>query len=197
MDLFLVRHGQTVWSAEGRYTSSTDLELTAHGRTEARQAAVVLRAMAGSQLEFDSIWISPLRRTVETATLMFGRGTKAVTCSLLREVHFGDFEGMTLRESERSRPGWDIWQNGGPNGETASELAARAERFLNNCLDRSQRTVIIAHGYILRMIATRAMGLSPAVGRHLMLDTGSVSLVADRRGRRGIIHWNVTSSLAG
>jgi broad specificity phosphatase PhoE len=84
MELFLVRHGQTAWSAEGRYTSSTDLGLTADGRTEARQAAVVLRAMAGSEPKFDSIWVSPLGRAMDTATLMFGRDAKPMTCNLLR-----------------------------------------------------------------------------------------------------------------
>ncbi len=85
MEPFLARHGQTVWSSEGRYTSSTDLALTADGQAESTSGTVVLRTMAGSEPKFDSISVSPLIRAVGTATLIFGRDAKLKTCNLLRE----------------------------------------------------------------------------------------------------------------
>lgn len=195
MELYLIRHGQTAWSTEGRYTGSTDQQLTADGRAEALLAARVLRAMTGSQLHFDSIWASPLRRAADTAALIFGEDAEFKTCDLLKELDFGDFEGLTLDESYGFKPGWDMWQAGGPSGESATDLNRRARQFVEEYLMNSERSVVIGHGYLLRAVAMYAVGLSPVTGRHLVLDTASVSLIADRRGRRAIIHWNVTADL--
>jgi broad specificity phosphatase PhoE len=195
MELYLIRHGQTAWSTEGRYTGSTDLELTADGRIEALMAAQVLRTMIGSKLHFDSIWASPLRRAADTATLIFGEDVEIKTCDLLKELDFGEFEGLTIDESHRSKPGWDTWHAGGPSGESTADLNRRARQFVEDYLMTSERSAVIGHGYLLRAVATNAIGLSLIVGKHLVLDTGSVSLIADRRGRRSIIHWNVTADL--
>jgi broad specificity phosphatase PhoE len=195
MELFLIRHGQTAWSKEGRYTGSTDQELTDDGRVEARRTGRVLRAMTGSQLHFDSIWASPMSRATNTATLIFGETSEFRTCDLLRELNFGELEGMTIEELRRSWPDRDLWQTGGPSGESAAELNERARQFVETYLVESERSAVIGHGYILRAIAICAVGLAPEVGTHLVLDTGSVSLIGDRHGRRAIIHWNVTTSL--
>ncbi|HEX6391639.1 MAG TPA: histidine phosphatase family protein, partial [Solirubrobacteraceae bacterium] len=88
--IWLVRHGETEWSRDGRHTSRTDLELTAHGRS---QAAAVGRLLQGH--EFASVLCSPSRRARETAQLT---GLQAEFEDDLREIDYGEYEGLTTPE---------------------------------------------------------------------------------------------------
>jgi probable phosphoglycerate mutase len=189
MELYLIRHGETTWSTQARYTSRTDLPLTDHGREEAVRARDVLLGLAGPLSKLDSVSTSPLRRARQTAAVIF-EPVEPVVDDLLTELDFGDFEGCNGVEAQQRRPGWDLWRDGGPGGESLDQLAYRAQRFLDALPPRG-RSAVVAHGYILRAIAARAVGWPPTAGRGLVCDTGSVSVVTDRVGRVAIDRWNV------
>jgi probable phosphoglycerate mutase len=190
MELFLIRHGETAWSTQARYTSRTDLPLTDRGREEAIRAREVLLGLAGPLSKLDSVSTSPMKRARQTSALIFEPPVEPVVSDLLTELDFGDFEGCTGAEAQERRPGWDLWRDGGPEGESLDHLAHRAQRFLDTLPPRG-RSVVVAHGYIVRAIAACAVGWPPTAGRALVCDTGSVSVVNDRAGRVAIDRWNV------
>src|SRR6187200_797509 len=109
MELYLIRHGETTWSTQARYTSRTDLPLTDHGREEAVRARDVLLGLAGPLLKLDSVSTSPLRRARQTAAVIF-EPVEPVVDDLLTELDFGDFEGCNGVEAQQRRPGWDLWR---------------------------------------------------------------------------------------
>ena len=190
MELFLIRHGETAWSTQARYTSRTDLPLTDHGREEAVRARDVLLGLAGPLSKLDSVSTSPLMRARQTSALIFEPPVEPVVSDLLTELDFGDYEGCTGAEAQERRPGWDLWRDGGPQGESLDHLAHRAQRVLDALPPRG-RSAVVAHGYILRAIAARAVGWPPTAGRALVCDTGSVCVVSDRAGRVAIDRWNL------
>ena len=190
MELYLIRHGETAWSTQARYTSRTDLPLTDHGRAEAVRAREVLQGLAGPLSKLDSVSTSPLKRAVQTCALIFDPPVEPVVSDLLTELDFGDFEGCTGAEAQERRPGWDLWRDGGPEGESLDHLAHRARRFVDG-LPPGGRSVAVAHGYVLRAIAACAVGWPPTAGRALVCDTGSVSVITDRAGRVAIDRWNL------
>src|ERR1700723_3481327 len=97
-ELWLVRHGETEWSAAGRHTSSTDLALTPEGE---RKAAAVGRMLAGKQ--FALVLSSPLRRALETCRLA---GYDAAIEPDLHEWNYGSYEGLTTAEIQVQNPNW-------------------------------------------------------------------------------------------
>src|SRR6202453_1409266 len=110
-ELWLIRHGETEWSASGRHTSSTDLALTSEGE---RKAAAVGRLLAGKG--FALVLASPLRREIETARLA---GYSPEPTLDLREWGYGAYEGLTSAEIQVHNPGWTIWTGTPPGGESA------------------------------------------------------------------------------
>ncbi|MGH2344814.1 MAG: histidine phosphatase family protein, partial [Chloroflexota bacterium] len=122
--LILVRHGATEWSVNGRHTGRTDLPLTEEGR---RLAALVGRALAGYR--FSLVLVSPLQRAQETCRLA-GLADKAQTRPDLMEWDYGAYEGRTTADIHLERPDWSLWRDGGPGGETAPMVGARADRVI-------------------------------------------------------------------
>ncbi|WP_349897194.1 histidine phosphatase family protein [Parafrigoribacterium soli] len=180
VELVLLRHGETQWNREGRFTSFTDVALHDDARAVLEQTAATLRGMT-----IDRVLVSPLRRARETERILrefgaFGRAPAAV-CEALREVGFGVFEGATKQElgsGPRARE-FERWFAGdaspaAPSGEAWDSVAARVDRFLEERSAESGTTVVVAHGYLLKAVAARAFGLRASAVRTLRWPNGAV-----------------------
>lgn len=187
MKLILVRHGATEWSANGRHTGNTDVPLTDDGRSQAGNARGKIAAMVGHT--FAISWASPLGRARATADIVLGGKPYSVD-NRLSEFDYGDFEGLTTAQIRERSPGWTVW-DGCPGGESVADVAARCDAFLTDA-HASPATVglLFAHGHLLRILAARAIGQPPELGRVLGLDTASVSVIDDVRDGAAITLWN-------
>jgi probable phosphoglycerate mutase len=183
-ELWLVRHGETEWSAAGRHTSSTDLALTAEGE---RKAAAVGRMLAGKK--FALVLASPLRRALETCRLA---GYSAEITPDLREWGYGAYEGLTTAQIQVTNPGWTIWTGTPPDGESAEEVAARADRVIASAVAAGGDVALFGHGHMLRVLAARWLELDPTGGRLFALSTGSISVLGYEHETRVLQMWNRT-----
>lgn len=184
-EIVLVRHGQTEWSAVRRHTSYTDLDLTAAGEQEARQAGERLRGR-----EFVAVIASPRRRAARTAEL--AGLTVTATTEDLAEWHYGDYEGVTTATIRETRPSWSLWTDGCPGGESPAAVGERLDRVLDRArglLDRGD-VALVAHGHCLRVAGARWIGLPPSGGGLLRLDTATLSSLAFEHGNPVIGSWN-------
>ena len=183
----LVRHGETAWSLAGRHTGRTDIPLTPEGE---RKAALLGQRLAGQT--FDRVFTSPLQRAAKTCALA-GFGDRAVVDPDLLEWNYGDYEGRTSREIGSERPGWQIFRDGAPNGETAADVGARADRFVARLSAADDRAIVFSSAHVLRVLTARWLGLDPSDGRLFKLDTASVSVLGyehDSRAEPVIALWN-------
>lgn len=168
---WLLRHGATEWSVDGRHTGRTDVPLTDAGRDEARAAAAVLAGRT-----FARVRVSPLGRARETAALA-GVGDDAEVTEALLEVDYGAFEGISTADIRRSHPGWTVWDGPLPGGETLDAVAARIEPVIAAARAEAGDTLLVAHGHVLRVLVARWCGLEPALGRLFALETATVSVL--------------------
>jgi broad specificity phosphatase PhoE len=185
--IVLVRHGQTEWSAAGKHTSHTDLDLTPEGE---RQARAVAGALAGRT--FAAVLVSPRRRARRTAALA-GLTPTAVDDDLV-EWDYGDYEGITTAEIHKTDPDWNLWTDGCPGGESPSAVAARLDRALDRVrplLDAGD-VAIVSHGHACRVLGARWLGEPAAFGARLILDTATLSVLGHEHGRAAIRSWNAS-----
>jgi probable phosphoglycerate mutase len=182
----LVRHGETEWSRTGRHTGGTDVALTERGR---REAEAVRRALQG--WSFALQLTSPRQRAMETARLA-GFATPEITGDLA-EWDYGDYEGRRTDEIRSERPGWLLWRDGVPGGETLADVARRTDRVIERVRGAAGDAIVFAHGHLLRVLAARWLGLDPAVGGHLALDAGSLSVLGWEREVPVLDRWNVAA----
>jgi probable phosphoglycerate mutase len=194
MELVIVRHGETEWTMTGQFTGSTEQQLTPNGRREAS----LLRGMLGGVLRGRApvVYSSPRRRALDTARLVLP-DEEIIVDPLLAELDYGIYEGLTPEQVRDMRPGWDIWVDGCPGGESVADAGSRAERFLVARASRSDQgpVVVISHGHFSRILAARALGLSADEGRLFASATASVSVVGDDHGERCIGLWNASPIL--
>jgi broad specificity phosphatase PhoE len=183
-EILLVRHGETEWSASGRHTSVTDVELTEHGCTQAAALATRLAAY-----DVALVLSSPRRRALDTCSLA-GVGAHVEIDDDLVEWDYGDYEGLTTSEIRATVPGWTIFDGGAPGGETAAEVAARADRVIARCVAVDGTVAVFSHGHFLRVLGARWVGLDAVDGRLLGLDTASISVLGDEREQRVLRRWN-------
>jgi len=185
-ELWLLRHGATEWSRNGRHTGGTDLPLLAEGEEEARALAPVLVPVA-----FAAVLVSPLQRARRTAELA-GLGAGALPCSDLREWDYGDYEGITTAAIRQQQPDWLLWRDGCPGGEVAAQVQQRCERVIARALalGPGARVALVAHGHILRALAGTWLGLGASAGGLLALGTASISVLGWEREQRVILRWN-------
>jgi len=186
--LWLIRHGETEWSLSGAHTGRTDLPLTEKGQQRAQTIGHFLAARS-----FALVLSSPLTRARETCRLA-GYGDAAVIDENLREWDYGDYEGRSTPNIRADRPGWNLWEDGVPNGETVEQVADRALRVINRVLitlkDREGDAALFAHGHVLRILAACWLRLPPNAGRLFGLDTATVSILGGGRDTRDIRLWN-------
>lgn len=187
--LVLVRHGRTEWSAGGRHTGVTDVPLDDAGRRAAGHLSERLAAW-----DFALVLSSPRARARETAALA-GFGARIEVDEDLVEFDYGAYEGRTTPEIRKERPGWSVWDDGAPGGETAAAVGVRADRVIERALAPGGDVAMFAHGHLLRVLGARWIGLDAAYGGHLGLDTGAVCELSYERERRAIWVWNDTAHL--
>ncbi|HEV8249291.1 MAG TPA: histidine phosphatase family protein [Gaiellaceae bacterium] len=182
--IVLVRHGETEWSRSGKHTGRTDVELTDRGR---EQAAALGAALRGRR--FDLLLTSPLRRALDTCRIAGFRDAAQVRDDL-REWDYGEYEGRKTVEIREERPGWTLWRDGVPGGETVGRVGARADRIVAEVRSLTGDAVVFAHGHILRVLAARWLGLEPEAGRLFALDTATISTLGYERETAVIRTWN-------
>ena len=190
--LLLIRHGETEWSRTRRHTGRTDIPLEPEGEA----AAGRLRPrLAGEELAI--VLSSPLKRAWRTAELA-GLGDRAEREDDLQEWDYGDYEGRSTADIREERPGWDVWRDGCPGGETVEEVGDRADRAIARALAATGEdgtAALVAHGHLLRILGARWIGLDASAGGRLALSTAAVCELGYERERRVVLRWNDTSHL--
>ena len=187
-EIWLIRHGETEWSRSGAHTGRTDLPLTAAGRDD---AAAIGRSFNGRA--FALVLTSPLERARDTCRLA-GYGEAAHIDPNLCEWDYGDYEGRATPDIQKERPGWSLWRDGVPNGETIEQVAARAEAVLARAVAADGDTALFGHGHILRILTACWLQLDPRCGSLFALSTASVSTLGYERETRVISCWNLLPS---
>jgi probable phosphoglycerate mutase len=183
-EIWLFRHGETEWSKSGQHTGRTDLPLIDEGR---ERAEALGRHLAGRR--FALVLSSPLIRAVETCRLA-GYGEQAELTDDLREWDYGAYEGRRTADIRKERPGWLLWKDGVPEGETAAQVGARAERVIERAAAADNDVALFAHGHILRVLGGCWIGLGPTGGQLLALDTAAVCRLGYEHDYRVVHVWN-------
>ena len=184
-EIYLIRHGETEWSLNGRHTGLTDIPLTEHGRQQAR----LLKQELGTR-KFERVLTSPLRRARETCELA-GLAERAEIDPDLTEWNYGDYEGLMSEQIHATRTAWTIFNDGGPGGETPEQVGVRVDRVIAKVRAVGSDAVLFAHGHVLRVLAARWLGLAPRAGAHFLLDTATLCVLNSDRGVAALKRWNV------
>jgi broad specificity phosphatase PhoE len=184
VDVFVIRHGETEWSLSGQHTGTTDIPLTDNGRRLAAQLRPIL-----AKKSFALVLTSPLQRARETSKLA-GLGAQATVDPDLMEWNYGEYEGVTSEKIHESAPGWLIFDDGAPGGETPEQVGTRVDRVIARARATQGDVALFAHGHVLRVLAARWIGLAPRAGKHLLLDTGTLCVLSHYRDAPAIKIWN-------
>jgi broad specificity phosphatase PhoE len=169
--IYLIRHGETDWSANGRHTGITDLPLNENGERRAGRLRELLQG-----IHFSQVLTSPLQRARRTCELA-GLGETARVEPDLHEWDYGEYEGRTTAEIRTSRPGWNIFRDGCPLGESVEQISRRADGVLATVRAMDGSVALFSHGHFLRILSARWIGLSGQEGEHLLIGTASRSIL--------------------
>lgn len=169
--IFLVRHGETEWSKSGRHTGRSDIPLTEKG--EAAAAWLVERLPPRA---FNAVLTSPSQRARKTCELA-GFGSRAEIDDNLAEWDYGQYEGVTTPDIHKQHPGWNLFRDGCPDGETGSDVALRADAVIEKIRAVAGDVLIFSSSHFLRVLAARWLGLRPEAGLFFVLDTTSISIL--------------------
>mgnify|MGYP000078052510 CR=1 FL=1 len=185
--LYFIRHGETEWSLSGQYTGRADIPLTAHGKDAARELGQRLQSVP-----FAHVLTSPLQRAQQTCALAGLEPTPEIEPDLA-EWDNGDDEGRTTADIIESRPDWNLFRDGSPQGETPSQISNRADRLIARLRARAGNVALFSHSHFGRVLAARWIGLSVEQAQHLLLGTASLSVLCYNHGRinePAIALWN-------
>jgi broad specificity phosphatase PhoE len=180
----IVRHGETEWSRIGRHTGRSDIALTPEGEEQARGLGATL---AG--LTFAAVFVSPLQRARKTAELA-GFGDVAVVDRDLIEWDYGAYEGRTSEEIQEQRPGWTLFRDGVPGGETLDDVAARAAHVIERVRGIDGDVLVFGHGHQLRVLTALWLEFAPVAAQHLQLATASPSTLGYEHAWTALLSWN-------
>jgi broad specificity phosphatase PhoE len=186
--VFFIRHGETAWSKSGRHTGRTDIPLSDEGELKARRLAAAL-----ASVRFSLVLTSPRQRARRTCELA-GLGADAAPDPDLAEWDYGDYEGLTSSEILRARPGWVLFRDGCPGGESPAQVSARADRLIARLRPVDGAVALFSHGHFGRVLAVRWVGLSVGDGERLLLDTASLGVLSFEHGNTAapvIARWNI------
>jgi probable phosphoglycerate mutase len=170
-DVYLVRHGETLWTRSGQHTGLTDLPLTEEGEKQARRLG---QRLAG--IRFAEVLASPLKRARRTCELA-GYGSFAETDRDLVEWDYGDYEGRTRAEILGTRPDWLIFRDGCPRGESPGDVAERADRMILRLRQADGNALVFSSGHFLRVLIARWLGFEPFGGSYFKLGTAALSIL--------------------
>lgn len=189
--LYFIRHGETAWSLSGQHSGRVDLPLTPRGETEAQAVGKRLRG-----IPFTHVLTSPLQRARQTCALA-ALGPTAELEPKLAEWDNGTDEGRTSAEILESRPGWNLFLNGSPNGESPAQISDRADSLIAQLRELAGNVALFSHSHFGRVLAARWIGLPVAQAQHLLLNTASVSVLCYEHGRTdqpAIAVWNSSAT---
>jgi broad specificity phosphatase PhoE len=192
LQIYLIRHGETAWSLTGQHTGHTDLPLTAHGKAMARGLAPVL-----AEIAFSRVLTSSRLRARATCALA-GLAAAAQVDADLDEWDYGKYEGLRTVQVRQSRPHWNVWEDGCPDGEQPGDVSARADRLITRLQAHSGPLALFSHGQFGRALAARWIGLPVAQGQHLAMAAASIGILGHDPGhpnRRVVSLWNATPGL--
>ena len=182
--VYLLRHGETEWSLNGRHTGVTDIPLTENGRKLARQLRPIL-----AREKFVMVLTSPLQRARETCELA-GLGTLASVDRDLMEWNYGEYEGLTTEQIRQTRPDWSVFRDGCPGGEPPLQVSVRADRIVSRVRTVDGNVALFSHGHILRVLAARWINLSSSYGENFLLDTATLNVLGYYRESPAFKIWN-------
>lgn len=182
--VYLLRHGETEWSLNGRHTGVTDIPLTENGRKLARQLQPIL-----AREKFVMVLTSPLQRARETCELA-GLGTLASVDRDLMEWNYGEYEGLTTEQIRQTRPDWSVFRDGCPGGESPLQVSVRADRIVSRVRAMDGNVALFSHGHILRVLAARWINLSASYGENFLLDTATLNVLGYYRESPAFKIWN-------
>lgn len=185
--IYLIRHGQTQWSLNGKHTGLTDIPLTEEGKKEAASLQPKL-----ASISFDAIFVSPLIRVQETLHLALPDAS-AQLCEHLLEWDYGKYEGITTKKIHKTDPDWSIFSKGAPEGESLEAVTKRVDTLLAMLAGKGKTIALFTSGHISRAIMARWVGQPVSFGAHLLSSTASVSQLSFERQNRVIKKLNDTS----
>jgi probable phosphoglycerate mutase len=189
--IYLARHGETAWTVSGQHTGVTDIPLNEQGEAQAARLGERLRG-----LRFAAVLTSPLQRARRTCELA-GFGAAARVEPDLLEWNYGAYEGRRSVDIHAERPGWDLFRDGGPGGESPADVATRADRVVRRVRAVDGDVLLFSSGHFGRVLAARWLELDPAAGRYFLLSTASLSAFGYEHDRsQPVIRlWDETSHL--
>ena len=182
--VYLLRHGETEWSLNGRHTGVTDIPLTENGRIAARLLKPIL-----AKVTFTLVLTSPLQRARETCELA-GLGQFANVEPDLIEWNYGEYEGLTTEQIRSTRPGWSVFRDGCPGGESPEQVGARADRVITKVRTAAGNVALFGHGHFTRVLAARWINLSANYGENFLLDTATLNVLGYYRESPAFMIWN-------
>ncbi|MFP3992210.1 histidine phosphatase family protein [Streptomyces sp. E11-3] len=194
--ILLARHGQTAWSLAGKHTGRTDIPLLDEGRRGAKLLGDRLQGAPWDGLPDVEVRTSPLLRARETCDIA-GFGDRAKEWDTLMEWDYGAYEGLAPADIHALRPGWLIWRDGVPEGETFAQFTARADEVVRWARSADRDVLLFAHGHMLRAIGARWLGLPLDFAARIRLNPTSLSILGWAYGEPAIESWNDTGHLDG
>ncbi|MCI5052283.1 MAG: histidine phosphatase family protein [Simkaniaceae bacterium] len=183
--VYVCRHGETEWSLSGQHTSFSDIPLTENGENQAKALRKVLEKYKPKY-----VLSSPLIRAKHTAELA-GMKDFEMTKDLV-EWQYGDCEGKTTKEIQKSHPNWEIFDDGPMGGESVQEVGARADRLIQHIRSLDGDVAIFSHGHFSRVFSMRWIELPVSEGKKFPLSTASLCILGFRRNSPVIDLWNDT-----
>lgn len=187
LQIYLIRHGETLWSKSGQHTGISDIPLTDVGREQALLLKETLKKIA-----FEAVISSPMKRAVDTCDLA-GLGDNRIIDQDAMEWDYGSYEGLTSAEIEEQDPDWTIFLRGAPGGESLRDITLRADRLLKKLMTYQKSVALFSHGHFLRALAARWLHLPAQEGRLFSLSVASVSLLGFEHRAHTIALWNSTT----
>ena len=188
---YFIRHGETSWSLSGQHTGRTDIALTAHGEDQARELGPSLQ-----RIQFGHVLTSPRQRARRTCELA-GLGSAAEIEPDIAEWDYGDYEGLRSVDIRKERPGWNIFKDGCPCGQTPQQVADRADRLISRLCAMNGNIALFSHGHFGCVLAARWIGLPVLNGQHFLLNPASLSILCNNPSHpdlRVIAQWNTTAT---
>ena len=183
-ELWLMRHGETEWTLNGKHTSYTDLPLTENGFKQAEALRPVL-----AKQTFDLVLSSPRQRARQTAELA-GMAHAEVEPNL-QEWNYGDYEGLSTPEIRATHPGWSVWVDPITGGESLEQVVARTQAVIDRCTAHGGRCALFAHAHVFRVLAATWLQQPGGFGARLSLSTATYSVLGWERDTRVLSRWNV------